>query len=693
MRILEDWEDRFSKALGNIDVSKRNKAGSILPVLPSRADWNEFLTSIRNEWQRWHDDLHQFRCCLIVLYDGLAFYEYDENTFWPQFSKAVGEGSFLPGNRQGPINGAFASAAETYGLKILHRRGSTDYVGSAVHHIGVPLSLWDGFLEICEWALAHENWMELSEEEWAEVIDRRAGGRARLKNFLTDNRDAASTFIQEIHDARRILIEDQGMAISELQQASLLRQEYFDEVPETAEFLRPEDPDSLIQGQARLVWDETDFAIRLHLPAVHRDKLPATWKIGALSQPAASTPHTLTLNAGAFAPSLVLKLESGQSHDVQWLRGVVPWGLFDSERKRFVNPESRQFPMHSYTLVSSEPLDGVSLKGFDEEESPINERYEFYDGGTPVYVTRLWPIGKHAELSVTHNGKTRNLQFRPPFKIEARIFAGEGTCSAHFRRYNESLKLERFPLLCIAIPSGSFPDTERVLQQKVQVHAGDQVSRGAWEKFREDDSREFYSWHWESGLHPRKKVNVSIRSPELGIRVDYPVEILRPKKGMTECWQHLPGAFLPWFLLAQTAAGRQDEGMKWSDLMLAKDAIAPAQRTFSEKLLHKYARCGLLEKRGVRWVIADSRTVVAPSVDGMCHLRFCGDPSVLWSLFRYMSDDWPSDLPIIEVINKRDELPFLEMQWRNECRPAIEKYLKNSKTHSVTLVSDLWSPA
>ena len=118
MIILEDWEDRFSKALDNIDVSKRHKAGSILPVLPDRVDWNEFLTSIRNEWQRWHDDLYQFRCCLIVLYDGLAFYEYDENTFWPQFSEAVGEERQLPGNQQGQINDTFASAAETYGLKI-----------------------------------------------------------------------------------------------------------------------------------------------------------------------------------------------------------------------------------------------------------------------------------------------------------------------------------------------------------------------------------------------------------------------------------------------------------------------------------------------------------------------------------------------------------------------------------------------
>lgn len=685
MPVLKDWEEKFRETLQRIDESKRQKAGALLSVLPNHADWDEFLDLVKTEWQYWRNDLSHFSYCLIVLYDGLAFYEYDANRFWPQFSEAVGEKLGLPGNRQGEINGAFARAAETYGLKIRRRPGSTDYVGSAVHHIGVPLSLWDGFLEICEWALAHDDWMELSDEEWSEVVDRRAGGRTRLKNFLTDNRDASSAFLQEMHDARRILIEDQDLTISDLQQASLLRQEYFDEVPETAEFLRPEDPDSLISDRARLVWDENRVCIELHLPAVPHDKLPATWKVSAFSQEAASTPDTLTLNAGAFGPSLVLKLESGQKHESQRLRGIVPWGLFDSERCRFVNPESRQFPIHSYTLVAPKPLDEVSRRGFDEEESPINECYEFEDG-SPVYVTRLWPVDKHAELSVTHNGETRSLHFRPRFKIEARIFAGEGGHSANFSRYNEYLKLERLPLLCIAIPFGSFSNPERALQQKFRVCAGDQLSQGMWEKFREDDSREFYSWRWESGSQPRKKVNVSIRSPELGIKFDYPVEILLPKVATAGCWQNFPGAFLPWLLLAQTSAGTI-EGMKWSDLMLAKEAIAPAQRGFSEALLHKYARYGLLEKRGVRWVIADSRAVVEPSVDGECNLRFCGDPSVLWSLFRYMSDK-TSNLPIIEIVNIKGELPFLLMRWQKGCRSVIEKYLQN---HHINLVSDLWS--
>jgi hypothetical protein len=341
----------------------------------------------------------------------LAFYDYDENRFWPQFAKAVGSKP-LPDSQQGEINRAFARAAESCGLKIRRREGGTDYVGSAVYHIGIPLSLWDGFLEICEWTLWQDNWKGLSDEEWAEAATKRAGSRTRLRNFLLDNREVASAFIQEMHDARKILMKEQHLTIGDLKQACLLRQEYFDEVPETAEFLRPANPESLFQDRARLVWDEQRSRVSLYLPAVARDKLPAIWKIGACTQDAAPTPDTLTLNSAAFAPSLSLNLESRQESESQRLRGIAPWGLFDLEQNRFVNPERQQLPIHSYTLISPKKLDDISRRGFDEVETPANEPYELEDG-TVCYVTRLWPVGKHAELSLSKYPAAKPQALRP----------------------------------------------------------------------------------------------------------------------------------------------------------------------------------------------------------------------------------------------------------------------------------------
>lgn len=667
------------KRIQQIDGSTRQRAGTLLSVIPKREEWNKFLNSV----QSWYREKDKYPCHLLILYDGLAFYEYDASSYWPQFAKAIGSEQ-LPANQQSAINKAFERAAKTCGLPILHRADSTDYVGSAVHHIGVPLSLWDDFLEICEWMLSQDNWTGWSDEEWSGVVTKRAGGRTRLKNFLLDNRKTASDFIQEMHNARKILSEDQSLKISDVQQASLLRQEYFDEVPETAEFLRPTDPESLLKDQARLVWEEESACISLHLPAVPHHKLPATWKIGSHTQEAASTPDALILNAAAFDPSLDLELESGQQSESQWVRGISPWGLFDSEQKRLVNPKRQHFPIRSYTLVSSKPLDKVLRKGFDEEDSPINERYELGDG-TECYVTRLWPVGKHAELSITHAGETKKLSFRPRFKIEVRIFAGEGNYAANFSRYKEDIKLERLPLLCIAIPSGSFQDTRDALRQKFRVTLEKQLVEGIWEKRYEDESQEYYFWRWGDELQLRKKVNVSVQSPELGIEFKYQIEMLLPKKGMDDCWRNLPGTFLPWILLAQPAVGVK-EGMRWNDLLLAKEAIAPEQ-PLSAYVLRKYERHGLLEQRGVRWRIAESRAVFEPTVDGDYDLRFCGNPAVLWSLFRYMSDK-TSSLPTVDVVNRRGEPPFLTMRWKEEQKGIIEKYMTN---HSVNVVTGLWT--
>lgn len=687
MQILEPWEDRFRENIEKIDEAKRQKAGAFLPVIPCHEDWDSFLNSTKTTWDDWRRDMERFPSCLIVLYGGLAFYEYDVNRFWPQFAEAVGMNRQLPGNQQSEVNAAFEKTAKTYSLKIRQRLHGTDYVGSAVHLIGVPLSLWDGFLEICEWALSWDNWAKLSDEEWSEVVTKRVGSRTRLKNFLLDNRDTASAFVREMHDARKILREEKTLTISRLQQASLLRQEYFDEVPETAEFLRPENPDSLIQDRARLVWDEDRGRISLHLPAVSRDKLPAIWKIGTLTQEAASTPDTLALNGEAFASSLVLKLKSGRLYESQWLPVIVPWGIFDLEGNRFVNSERRQqFQIRGHAILSPKPLDNVSREGFDEEDSPINDSYELEDG-TTCYVTHLRPVEKHAELSITHAGQNKRLTFHPRSKIEARIFAGDGSYAANFFCYNERLKLERLPLICLAIPFDSFQDTETALRDKFLVHVGERLAEGIWEKRHEDDRQEFYFWRWGDELQPRKKVIVSVSSLGLGIKFDYPIEMLLPKDGMDKCWQNLPGAFLPWVLLAQPAVGMK-EGMRWNDLLLAKEAIAPEQR-LSAYVLRKYDQHGLLEQRGVRWLIAESRAVFEAAVDGACNLRFCGNPAILWSLFRYMSDK-TSALPIIEVIKRHGELPFLSMRWKEEQKTMIEKFLKN-RNRNVRFVSDLWS--
>ena len=578
---LKDWEKRFAPAIQKIALPETNKAGVLLPVIPDHAQWDDYLLSVRTEWKKWKSGLWQHPSCLLVLYAGLAFYEYDENTFWPQFAKSVGSDP-LPANQQQELNGAFAKAAKYFSLKLKLRDNGTDFVGSAIHYIGIPLSLWDGFLDICEWALWRKDWKTLSDEEWNEVVEKRAGGRRRLRKFMTDNRESASSFVQEMLDAREILTKDAGLTIGNIAQASILRVEYFDEVPETAEFLRPQNPESLFQDRARLIWNEQRKQICLQLPGVEREKLPAIWHIGAHSQAAAHSPDELVLNSEAFCAPLLLILESANHNETQRLRGVPSWGLFDMEGGgRLVNADRDEISLKSYTLVSRTELE-ILRDGFDEDENPVNEQFELADG-TRCFVTHLWPTGKLAELRIGDHGRTtRTIQFRTRAKIEARFFAGQGEYAAYFSRIQDFVKIERWPILCVSIPHGYFRDSKTELAKRFEVFIDDKLAGGRWEQPTQDNDREYYLWKWSSnhpvieqvktgtarGLHELRKFfhspplkgnrTLSVKSPEF--TVQYKIYKDNPIPGMGKCWRDLPGAFLPMFLLCQST-----EGMKWED--------------------------------------------------------------------------------------------------------------------------------
>lgn len=705
--MLVDWEKTFERAIQQVKPVDRGKSGALLPVTPDHIKWDDFTASIKAEWENWENDLWQHPACLVLLYCGLAFYEYEDNTFWPQFSKSVGSKPFSP-NQQNEINSEFAIAAQHFGLKLKPRGNGTDFVGSAVQYIGIPLSLWDGFLDICEWVRWREDWKTLSNEEWTEAIEKRTGGRRRLKRFLIDNRESASGFVQEILDVREILTADPSQTINDIAQASILRLEYFDEVPETAEFLCPQNPDSLFQDRVNLVWDEHRREIFLQLPAVKRQQLPATWRVETQIQSAVPSPDNLVLNSAAFHDPLLLTFESGNHSEPRRLRGLQPWGLFDRESGgRLINPNRDELPLKSYVLVSKSEIEVLAREGFDESESQINQQYELADGIT-CFVTPLWPTGKWAELQLREqNGTTRTIRFKTRAKIEARFFAGKSEHAAYFSRIQDKVKIEQWPVLCVLIPRGYFRDNKVELDRRFKVFIGDKSAGGQWENpvTQTDDDREFYFWRWSSDRPVIEQVKsgtaksfrelrsffhspslkgdriLSIKSPEF--TVQYKIYKDDPKPGMGKCWKNLPGSFLPMFLLCQSI-----EGMKWEDLVLAKDVIAPNLR-FLPYILHKYAHHGFLVQRGHRWLINESRAELRPMESERCQLNYCGDPSILWSLYRLMyHKKQDSELPVIDVINRRGEIPYLQMIWPLRLRRELEEYLRHN---GVVIGEILWT--
>ena len=197
---LAGWEDHFAAKIHGRERSNGASHAPLLPVVPDRIIWDAFLVSVDGEWRTWRSQLSERPSCLLMLYCGLAFYEYDENRFWPQFAKVVGFQE-LPANQQSEINEVFATAARQFGLELKLRGKGTDFVGSAVNLIGIPLSLWDGFLEVCDWALWHKDWRTMSDEEWA----RRCRKKVRQPHTTEAVSDGESKICQRIHSryARR----------------------------------------------------------------------------------------------------------------------------------------------------------------------------------------------------------------------------------------------------------------------------------------------------------------------------------------------------------------------------------------------------------------------------------------------------------------------------------------------------------
>jgi hypothetical protein len=703
--MLSTWEKEFSEAIRHIDPVSRDKAGSLLPIVPTHLKWDEYLSAIRNEWVIVSRNLQQYPASLLLLYGGLAFYEYEDNELWPQFVRATGK-QHIPQNQRNRINAAFADAVKQFGLRLKIRSHGTDFIGSAVYHIGVPLSLWDGLLDICKWAVWREDWQSLSRDEWDEAVEKRCGSRQRLKRFMIENREAATSFVKDMLDARKILTDEQSLTINDLAQASILRPEYFDEIPETADFLRPKNPESLFQDRARLIWNGKQIC--LQLPAISREKLPATWYIGAKSQVAAQNPDEMLLNSEAFHNPLLLKLVSGKYQEVQRFRGLDTWGLFDTERGGCLANQNRdELPLKSYVLISQSEIDVVSREGFDEDENPANEPVYLSDG-TRCFITRLWPTGKLAELKIReHDESTKTIIFRTRATIEARFFTGRGEKAASFERIQDLVKIESWPILCVSIPNGYFRDNKTEVDTTFKVFIDDKLAGGRWKLSdrHKDNDREFYFWDWVSNRPvveqvkrgttksfqelgtffsaPSLKGNrvLAIKSPEFSHH--YKIYKDDPIPGMERCWQNLPGAFYPMFLLCQST-----EGLKLEDILLAKDVVAPGQR-FSSYVLRKYADHGILVQRGQRWYIGESRVQFIPADINRCYMHYCGDPSILWGLYRRMRHERSVDrLPIIEVKDKRGEIPYLAMLWSARLRSELEKYLKN---HGVKIGAILWT--
>lgn len=510
---------------------------------------------------------------------------------------------------------------------------------------------------------------------------RRAGGRRRLTTFLRDNRKAASAVMQEMLDARKVLCDDKSLTLDGIKGACLVRAEYFDYVPETAEFLRPENPQSLLMGRPRIRWNEQRAQIGIYVPPVTR--LPATWRTGDISQPAVSAADIVPLNGAVFAPNVNLKLERQQGRPDLWiLRGAEPWGMFDVAEGWMANPNRQALPVRAYDILSPTPISQLERRGFNDEEYEANEPFELEDG-TNCYRTHLDPTHRSACVSFVQDTRRYKFAFCDATTLEARVYPGPAYQAAFFRWVEQRMKLVGLPLVCIGIPHDYFQDVRRFVCEKLEVLVGGAPVDGTWKQRYEDELRSFWLWQANQPYGSYKgKLTLVVKALGVGVIEQRTLELEKSKPGLDDAWKDLPGSFLPWFVLCQNPSG-----MTRAEIEHACSVVAPG-REVNYWQLREYARYGYFLQRGRNWSINQSRAVVAHSRTDACEVQFCGNPSILWGMFRIMKDKHVAvSLPKIEAVKERGFPPALHMQWEHRFEGDVIKYLK---THHVHIVQDLW---
>ncbi len=709
---LSSFEIRFASAIDRIPHPQRIQAGILLPIIPNRADWNLLRAVIAEAWPWWERNLNLYPAVVIMLYVSTAFFEYEGGELWTKLAQVTGTSGFTT-NQQTRINAVFAEALRARGFQVLADARRGDYVGTAVHLAGVPLSVWDGFLKVCEWAFWEPRWESIPDAEWERWITKLTLSRARLKRFLVGNREGASFLVREILELRHLLIQDHSLTAERLLEATFLRPEYFEEAPETAAFFRVEEPESLIQARCQLIF-EPSGAIVLHLPPVAPKFLPAKWHVGPLVQDAKRSADRLKLNSAAFADRLNISLINNKDLlETQSILGIGDWTLFDMERDGVAVSRREELPPSRYTLVSLQPVQDLSDSYFETEECLRNEEIVFDNGGQ-YFLTEL-PIYEPCKLAFDIGGERVSISFGVRPRIEPRLYAGQGKQAGAFVRLRDgTLKVDHLPIFGLIIPTDFFDNPILTLQNNFKISINEHPTlSGDWQLVASDRDRTwaFYRWKWgprpffqqvtsgavrdpsDLGQHFASPDlhgagTMSIEAPSFGIYFRQQIFLDRTPAEMEECWNALPGAYLPWFLLAQSPTG-----MTWDDLMIARNIIAP-DLFLSYEHLKKYEDRGFFVRKGNRWVIESSRAVIIQGPVNPAsrvidfRLAYCGDPSILWGLYRKMRRERSvRTLPIVSVINRNEEAPFLEMKWPGRSLIEVQHYLNNN---NVGIGQSLW---
>ena len=394
---IRQWEDWFA---GQWKMLQARGAGGMLGLIPDRARWESFA----RVWRERRPDqllerLEDYPHALVALIDGLAFFAYDEGRYWPQFGREIWPVSIVQQTR---IRAGYKWACDQLRLPFISGRGCELAVATAVYQIGIPISMWADALEFAEAILRKPGWSSWDSQRWESEVDNRTPTHPRLRSFLTNNEVSAREIVAEMGAVRDLARDNPDATIADLRRlrpSSTLRDEYFDDVPETADFLRPSDPVSLLAHLPFVEWDRERLAVYLSLPAV--TEAQTSWVVNGQRIPARANPIRFRLGHAAFARRISVTLDGPEPASFD-LDGIEPWGILNLSRGRLVRwsgaPELT-LVSDEYMLISERPFAAIELHGFDTHNYDVNSETRLADGSC-CYVTVLSPERDDASVTV-----------------------------------------------------------------------------------------------------------------------------------------------------------------------------------------------------------------------------------------------------------------------------------------------------
>jgi hypothetical protein len=664
-------------AYGKIPAQKRATMGACVVALPDADEFQEYLTTLRAAWsQGWRNQPACYPHLLLRLYHCVAFLRYEGNAFWASFGEAVDDDAIADdGNRQGEINRVFAHVAEDLGMKVLVGvdRARHLYVQSAVRHVGIPVRIWRGFIEVCERLfLESEDWKQWPEDRWQNATSLWLGGRKNLRAFFVENRETAEKWIEEMLEARRILEKNPDWTLDDVAQVSHLRPEYFDEVPETASFLRPIKTETLFRDRPRLRlrWQPGSVAIQIETPRLKSENwLPAEWLVLDRRAEASTNPVSIPLHVGAFAKELALKLmRDGNELKTYRLRGLSPWGLWSESGGAFISLQARELPVDDYVLVSESPLIFTNRDGWlrdDEDDTRWNQKAQMPDGST-CFVSRLVPDARRATLEIAG---WHRITFAPRARLELRVFPPVTERFFLSLTPPNRIALPAWPRFVLKAPKGLLADsadeTQTLLENEFRFFAGDIHIPGDWRhdedasQHLEGDDVFFYrvkeNWlplsdnapplrvlrdlrdlnHIEPPAPTPLELTIQLRatrhgvipfgnSPEIHFKKEPPLTTVHAEKlrvPFRDYW--------PWYLLSAT----QQNGT-WEEIRLAFEMMNFGNVRLQYYAFQQIEKEHMAERRGRRWADFENRILFGRHDGGICTCRYAGLTSAIYSVVR-----------------------------------------------------------